>query len=486
MLDGQQSDEQYMRELYERFLAGVRDNNNSEFYEEDELLDIYDYAQDEGDEMVQLYVLMAGARLYPDSDFLDERKAFFLSAINSNAARNMFGRKGRKDSALWGVLKLSLDTYPDGNPEEGLTDLLAADHRFSCEAVIRLIDMLHDLNRDDLIADNLHILREKAETPSLLYYEAAEALHNNEQYTAKARELADELTQQEPFNPDNWVLLAKIELALQHPSECVVAADYALAIDPKNPRALLIKGIGLIAAEETVDEGILILRNVIASSPENSFAAKALAEAYARQGKTAAALEVYSSFMENNTGGPYMILDIMKLHPEDPDRYLHLYAMAEGDNERKWLEVAAQLVNDGEVDEAVRMLSFYHEHYVLHEGMEYYLQVLYRARKFEDYALLFGKCCSESARPGGITYGFSANAYLLLASSYLMAGLYDEAVKICELMLNDPPAASDLEEHLRWKGMQLTLTFIRNLAKEPALIPDRKDFDPITFRIPIG
>ena len=82
MLDGQPTDEQYMRELYERFLKGVRDNMNSEFYEEDELLDIYDYAQDEGDEMVQLYVLLAGARLYPDSDFLDERKAFFLSAIN--------------------------------------------------------------------------------------------------------------------------------------------------------------------------------------------------------------------------------------------------------------------------------------------------------------------------------------------------------------------------------------------------------------------
>ena len=78
MLDGQPTDEQYMRELYERFLKGVRDNMNSEFYEEDELLDIYDYAQDEGDEMVQLYVLLAGARLYPDSDFLDERKAFFL------------------------------------------------------------------------------------------------------------------------------------------------------------------------------------------------------------------------------------------------------------------------------------------------------------------------------------------------------------------------------------------------------------------------
>ena len=42
MLDGQQSDEQYMKELYERFRKGVLANDSSEFYDEDELLDIYD------------------------------------------------------------------------------------------------------------------------------------------------------------------------------------------------------------------------------------------------------------------------------------------------------------------------------------------------------------------------------------------------------------------------------------------------------------
>ena len=99
MIDGQQSDEQYMRQLYIRFRQGIVDNDNSEFYDEDELLDIYDYAQDEGDEMVQLYVFLAGARLYPDSDFLDERKAFFLSGINDQSAQAMLERRGRPDSA---------------------------------------------------------------------------------------------------------------------------------------------------------------------------------------------------------------------------------------------------------------------------------------------------------------------------------------------------------------------------------------------------
>ncbi len=105
-----QSDEQYMRDLYNRFRADVMANNNSEFYEEDELLDIYDYAQD-GDDMVMLYVLLAGARLYPDSKFLDERKAFFLSSVNDQSARAMFDRKGRKDSAFFGMLDLSLNNF---------------------------------------------------------------------------------------------------------------------------------------------------------------------------------------------------------------------------------------------------------------------------------------------------------------------------------------------------------------------------------------
>lgn len=486
MFDGQQSDEQYMKELYEKFRAGVRNNNNAEFYEEDELLDIYDYAQDEGDDMVQLYVLLTGARLYPDSDFLDERKAFFLSSINDEAARNMLTRKGRRDSALWGVLKLALDTYPDGNPEEPFTELLASDYRFSCEAIIRLIDILTDLGRLDLIAEHLHILREKAENPTLLYYEAAEALYRDDRFTARARDIAEELTQAEPFNPDNWVILAKIEFALQHPRECVAAADYALAIDPENQHALLVRGIGLVAEDDSAPEGTAVLQKVLGREPSNAIAAKALAEGYLRQNKRKAALEVYTSFMEANPSGSVMIADAMKLHPDNADSCLERFAASEGDNERKWLEVAAQLANDGEEVEAVRMLSFFNERYSLREGMEYFLQLLYRLKKYGEYASIFGKCCADAQNPGSGAFQFSATAYLLLASSYLLSGLYEEAIKICNLMLESPPVATDFDEHLRWKGMQLTLTFIRNLAKNPSILPKSADFDPITFSIPVS
>lgn len=501
MLDGQQSDEQYMRELYERFLNGVLSNDNSEFYDQDELLDIYDYAQDEGDEMTQLYVLLAGARLYPDSSFLDERKAFFLSALNDEAARKMLNRKGRKDSALWQVLKLSLETYPDKNPEDGLSQLLASDFRLPCEAIIRLIDMLKDLGRLDLLAQNLNIIAEKSETPNVLFYEAAEAFYSEENFQALARDIAEDLTTREPFNPDNWVLLSKMEFALGHHEESLSAVDYALAIDPDNERALLMKGISLIpdaershkadfdseikkAVADDLEQGINILQQLLQKNPQNPLAVKALSDGYIRKQNPAAAIEVIASFMGADPANSFALVDIMRLHPKQPERFFQIFHDNVGDTERTWIEFASQLANEGFVVEASQMLEWYNNKSGLSDGMEYYLQLLYRARRFDAYIQTFGKCCEDEKTVANPKYDFSTMAYLMLAASYLMEKEYDAAEKVCNLLLASPPSPDNIDDHLRWKGMQVTLSFIRNLAKSggnPAI--SQPDFDPICFQI---
>lgn len=483
MLDGQQSDEQYMRQLYLRFLAEVRENNNSEFYDEDELLDIYDYAQDEGDEMVQLYVLLTGARLYPDSDFLDERKAFFLSAVNDQAARNMLDRRGRKETALWGVLRLALNSYPDGNPESDLADLLSSGVNFSCEAIIRLIDTLHELGRDDLIAESVNIIAEHTENRTLLYYEAAEALYNNDNYITLARDLAEELTKQEPFNPDNWILLAKVEFSMEHVSESAAAADYALAIDPDNINGRLVKGIALVTSKKTRQEAIDLLKGVLKDNPGNAIATRALAEGYTRDRKKKAALEVYYSFMEADEANTFVIIDALKLNPSNADRFFELFDNRTGDNEQRWIEIAVQLANSDFANQAAQMLAYFHTKHGLHEGMEYFLSLLYRVGLYEQYAQLFGTVCAEAKSKDSAPIQFSANAYLLLAASYLKAGYFKEAISISDLMLKDPPRPSDMEESIRWRGMQISLQLIRNMAMHPELIPDDDDFDPLMFEI---
>lgn len=479
-----QSDEQYMRDLYNRFRADVMDNNNSEFYEEDELLDIYDYAQDEGDDMVMLYVLLAGARLYPDSKFLDERKAFFLSSVNDQSARAMFDRKGRKDSALWGVLDLSLKNYPEGNPEDDLTELLASGVQFNCEAIIRLIDTLHDLDRDDLIAENVHILEERTEFKELLYYEVSEALINNQRYLPVARDLADELTKNEPFNPDNWVQLAKAEFGLEHFEEAVVAADYALAIDPNHVHALLMKGLAMSSSDHTRQEAIALLSDVLRIEPENALAVKSLAEAYRADGKKGAALEVYRNFMASEDANSFVLLDILKMHPDEPDGFLDLFASQSGQSERKWLELAAQLANEHELLGALDMLDYYHAHYTLREGMEYYIRISYEAGRYSRVIELFDWCLEQSQVPEGTRYGFSPFCYMLVAAANLMAGNYRDAIEISEALIKQEPPLTDLDDIMRWRGMKTTLKYINELALNPERIPVASPRDLVSDILP--
>ena len=81
--DQQKNEEDYMHSLYLRFRAEVESGAVIEYYELNELLDIYDYAQDEGDVMVQMFVFLTASRLYPRNHDFDERMGFFLSYISA-------------------------------------------------------------------------------------------------------------------------------------------------------------------------------------------------------------------------------------------------------------------------------------------------------------------------------------------------------------------------------------------------------------------
>lgn len=190
--------------------------------------------------------------------------------------------------------------------------------------------MLRDLDRLDLLAQNLNIIAEKAEDPNALFYEAAEAFYSDERFHSLARDIAEDLTTREPFMADNWVLLSKSEMALGHRDEALAAVDYALALDPLSERARLMKAICLIPAPDSreervdikaIDSAIAILRDVLTDNPVNSIAVKGLADAYARKGNNAAALEVLEAFMKADKANAYTLLDVMRLHPADPDRF---------------------------------------------------------------------------------------------------------------------------------------------------------------------
>ena len=72
-------------ELLERFTNDLPKSFSERYYSEEDLLEVFDTAGDMNNDYVQLEALMLGARLYPDSVALTERRAIFLLGFESDA-----------------------------------------------------------------------------------------------------------------------------------------------------------------------------------------------------------------------------------------------------------------------------------------------------------------------------------------------------------------------------------------------------------------
>ena len=62
-------------ELYRRFLKSLKEPASERFFDEDELVEVFDYAGDIANDYARYEALFIGARLYPDSQALAERRA---------------------------------------------------------------------------------------------------------------------------------------------------------------------------------------------------------------------------------------------------------------------------------------------------------------------------------------------------------------------------------------------------------------------------
>ena len=480
--ESENNDEEYMRQLYERFRAEVTAGGAISYYETDELLDIYDYAQDEGDAMVQMFVFLTASRLHPDNREFDERLAFFLSYVSQDSAGEMIQRGGRTDSALWDVLRMGVECFPCGNPAPYIDTLLEKYERLDSETLFKLIDLLRDLDRTDLLVHYLPALTKHAEDKRGFSFEVAETIKDNPLYMPQARKIAEQLTAASPFDIEAWLLLARIEFGLEHPEEALAAVDYALAIDPSHFNARIVKGVVLVALPGRRQEAITMLKGILEEDPGNSFALEGLAEAYVRESMRQEACQVY--WMIHTSGmtmanGENPIMAIVELRPDDLKQYLEKYYSESEQTEESWHNLALPLIEKGKTEEAALFLDFFQRKQGFRSYVSTYLQVLYGAGMLERFAQVFETIVAEKAANKDTDIYIGLIDYLLLAATYLRLGHKKEAAEVAAAIIGRKDTYSTIEESLRWKGIILTARFIQTLATSPDAPADLADFDPI-------
>lgn len=482
--EARKSDEEYMRSLYDRFRKEVESGAVIDYYEINELLDIYDYAQDEGDAMVQMFVFLTASRLYPDNHEFDERMAFFLSYVSQDAASDMAMRGGRRDTPLWDVLQMGVKNYPSGDPEGDLDRILTKYDKLDCESVLKIIDLLRELDRRDLLVKYYPRLSKRAEDSRGLAFEVAETLKEDDAYLEEARRVAEELTRLEPFNIEAWLLLARIEFGLSHTDDALAAVDYALAIDPDHFNARLTKGVIMVVMDDKRSESIEILEEILSKDPLNNYALEGLAEAYIRDKRIKEACDIYAVMLCNgiNTAGNIDPMSVIaELAPENLDDYLEMAYHRLKVPAANWRTLIMGLMEKDKLKLAGRVADYYYTRAGADEGREFYLHILYDSGMHERYVEVFeelsGGKIDLSLAPPYLT----ATDYILLACIYLRLGRRDDAVRVCKQIETDKHSGDSIDDFFKQRGIKLTARLIRAIAASDELPENLKNFDPLAI-----
>ena len=195
-------------ELCSRFRASLSDNGSDRYFDEDELIEIFDYAGDLNDDYIRFEVLLCGARLYPDSIPLKERRALLYSAFGEDLSEKYLEDNNSQQSALWDIARLRNSNPAGAEAVRQLELLLSHYDEFDDEEVIQLVDLASSLGQTDWLTDRLDALRVHVTYLPTLLFEIAVVLEMNGRYD-EAIKLLEELTNIEPYNEQYWFMLAQ-------------------------------------------------------------------------------------------------------------------------------------------------------------------------------------------------------------------------------------------------------------------------------------
>lgn len=239
------------QELLERFLKSLKQPVSERFFDEDELVELYDYANEMHDDYVQLEALLCGARLYPDSHMLAERRLMLYldttddetDARTTAAKRFIDDNTGDNtllsDSALTDIARMEL---MDGHlVPEAFEYFLNQHDKLSGEEVARLIDTVADKGLYSMLKEHYNDLEKRVTyLPALQFAMAREA--ENMSDNDFLIELAEKLIEQEPFAVTYWLFLLRGQARSGKEDEVYTTYDYAKALASDDPQAML--GIG--------------------------------------------------------------------------------------------------------------------------------------------------------------------------------------------------------------------------------------------------
>lgn len=285
--------------LYDRFREALVKPVSERFFEEDELIEIFDYAGDVNDDYVRAEVLFCGERLYPDSDELRVRRSIlYAECMPSSEAFTDFVRDNAEngESVIWKMEKI-LDDFPDAvRAAEALDGILDMKEAFEDEEMIRLVKLARALGRTDWLLSRKDRLRSRAGYLPVLLYEMGWTFMDSEDFE-NAAPFFEELTRLEPFEATYWAFSFSVLARLGRFDEAREAFEFAGSLEIHDPETAVLMATPV--AEHLADlrpQAIELLEKSLRQTPDYYRAVEALATLYVAEGRRDKASDVLRDY----------------------------------------------------------------------------------------------------------------------------------------------------------------------------------------------
>lgn len=423
------------RQIYDQFINEIEKSSPSIYYDEDDLIDIFDTASDLCDTTTQLEVLLLGYKLFPESEDLLKRRAAFILDTNENSLENFMRLHSSKikNDFLWELFRIRANNNSTNTIEEQILELLDRFKLVDDEEIIQFIGVIHHFKLDQWLFENLDRVKPRVEYPQTLLYELARVSETSSQLTNGAS-LMEELTDIDPLNFDYWCVMADIQSSRGKYADALNALEFAKAINANDSNIAALEGYLLMELHEPA-KAVKCLEKAIETSDKTLAepAFQNLTEAYKQLNREADLRPLVKKLFERNAADANRLIDMLCYFPEESLTSLRKFHEASLDtNETSTLQRVTQMVGIGRINEAITYLNWYIENFSDSQTLKFsYIELLYNAQRYNECFKYIDKNFS-----GLVLEPNELPVVILIASTLLRVGQFENALIFCNHWIN--------------------------------------------------
>lgn len=456
-------------ELCSRFRKSLSgDASSIQYFDEDELIEIFDYAGDLNDDYLRMEVLLCGARYYPDSAPLKQRRALLYYTFGDDLTNKYLQDNAAQHGLLWDITRIRSANPMGKEAVEALDRMLKEYNEFDDEEIIQLVDLASSLGQTDWLLSRIKKLRKHVTYLPTLLYEIAVQLEIDQRYD-EAIQLLEQLTDLEPYNDQYWFMLAQEYDLNDNPSGALQALDLALAILPGD-KAMRFYHARLLARDNaTHRQSIDSLKKLAVEYPDDidisRFLAALVIESAPEDDDDSArkfAIKVLNNCYELNKGNRKLASDLLAINGTPAHQLIPEVDAAQPPADVSgWIAWAAELESLGAYDKAIAILTYCeaklgYKHPSINEALiiDYFL--------LQDFKSVCSSFESRTVGASSATPDVAALVFVIYAISLAKLGRKKEAAEfsnmILKLVVEDGP--DDISYSLRRLGAGMVLTDI--------------------------